>query len=370
MGILREGLCMRERGTGFPGNTDEVKKTIIAGLIGFAVGALIMLLYGYDPISAYRALFNGAFGDLYGFSESLANATPLILTALTFAIGFRGGMFNIGAEGQLYLGALAAVTVSLFHLPSGTGFALSLIFAVLAGAIWSLPVAILKATRGVHEVISTIMLNWISQFLSFYLITEILVDPQRGEKTVSVAEWVRFPLLVPGTSLSYGIFISLFAAIILYLLLWRTVIGFDIRVTGHNPLAATYAGIEKWKIILFVFITGGFTAGLAGAVHVMGRPPTYAVFSGMPSIRGLGFEGLAVAMIGRSHPIGIIIAAIFFGGLLAGGRMMQLFAQVPLEMVRVVEGTVVLSLAIPELIRLFSFLGKIRTPLIFRSKRS
>jgi len=338
--------------------------------MGFAAGALIMMVYGYDPISAYRALFSGAFGDLYGFSESLANATPLILTALTFAIGFRGGMFNIGAEGQVYLGALAAVPLSLLHLPPAMVFALSLICAVLAGAIWSLPVAILKATRGVHEVISTIMLNWISHFLSFYLISTILVDPLRAEKTLSVAESARLPLLVPGTSLSYGIFISLFAAIIVYLFLWRTVIGFDIRAMGHNAMAATYAGIENWKIILFVFITGGLTAGLAGAVHVMGRPPTYAVYSGMPSITGLGFEGLAVAMIGRNHPIGIIISGIFFGGLLAGGRMMQLFAQVPLEMVRVVEGIVVLFLAIPELIRLFSFLRKMWPVVIFRSKRS
>ena len=334
-------------------------KTIIAGVIGFAAGALIIKLYGYDPIAAYRALFNGAFGDLYSFSESLANATPLILTALTFAIGFRGGMFNIGAEGQLYLGALAGVAVSYFHLPSGVNFALSLICAVLAGALWSLPAAILKAIRGVHEVISTIMLNWISQFLCFYLITEILVDPQRAEKTISVAESARLPLLVQGTSLSYGIFISIFAAIIIYLLLWRTVIGFDIRATGHNPLAAAYAGIEQWKIVLFVFISGGLTAGLAGAMHVMGRPPIYAIYGGMPSIRGLGFEGLAVAMIGRNHPIGIIFAAIFFGGLLAGGRMMQLSANVPLELVRVVEGMVVLFLAIPELVKLFGWLRKI-----------
>jgi simple sugar transport system permease protein len=139
-----------------PAGIDELAKTIIAGVIGFAVGAVIVKLFGYDPIAAYRALFNGAFGDLYGFSESLANAAPLILTALTFAIGFRGGMFNIGAEGQLYLGALAAVAVSFFHLPSALSFALSLICAVLAGALWSLPAAILKAARGVHEVISTI----------------------------------------------------------------------------------------------------------------------------------------------------------------------------------------------------------------------
>ena len=164
----------------FPAGIDELAKTIVAGVIGFAVGAVIIKLFGYDPIAAYHALFNCAFGDLYSVSASLANATPLILTALTFAIGFRGGMFNIGAEGQLYLGALAAIAVSFFHLPAAMGFALSLIFAVLAGIIWSLPVAILKATRGVHEVISTIMLNWISQFLCFYFISEILVDPQRG----------------------------------------------------------------------------------------------------------------------------------------------------------------------------------------------
>jgi len=353
---------------GFAANIGELKKTIIAGVIGFAVGALIIMLFGYDPISAYRALLNGAFGDLYSISESLANATPLILTALTFAIGFRGGMFNIGAEGQLYLGALAAIAVSFFHLPAAMGFALSLIFAVLAGIIWSLPVAILKATRGVHEVISTIMLNWISQFLCFYFISEILVDPQRAEKTLSVADGIRIPLLVPGTSLSYGIFISLLAAIIVYLLLWRTVSGFDIRAIGHNPLAATYAGIEKWKTILLIFTTGGLTAGLGGAVHVMGRPPVYAVYSGMPSIKGLGFEGLAVAMVGRNHPIGIIFAAIFFGGLLSGGRIMQLFAQVPLEMVRVVEGIVVLFLAVPELVKVLSFLRKIRIPPHFPNK--
>lgn len=349
---------MGKRELKFFARAEELNKTVIAGLIGFAIGALIILVYGYDPVTAYTALFSGAFGDVYSFSESLANAIPLILTALTFAIGFRGGMFNIGAEGQLYLGALAAVTVSLFHLPPLFAFVLSIIFAALAGIIWSLPVAILKATRGVHEVISTIMLNWISHYLAFYLIAQVLVDPKRAEKTVSIAEGARFALLVPGTSLSYALFVSLVAAIIIYLLLWRTVIGFDIRAMGYNPQAAAYAGIEKWKIILFVFITGGVTAGLGGAVHVMGRPPTYAVYSGIPAIRGLGFEGLAVAMIGRNHPIGIIFAGIFFGGLLAGGRMMQLFAKVPLEMVRVVEGVVVLFLAIPELIRLFSFLKK------------
>lgn len=354
-----------ERGARLLGKTGELKKTIVAGIVGFVAGAIIILVFGYNPLTAYTALFRGAFGSMYGFSESLANAVPLILTGLTFAIGFRGGMFNIGAEGQLYLGALAAVTVSFLRLPPAVSFVISLIFAALAGAVWSLPVAILKATRGVHEVISTIMLNWISRFLAFFLIAEVLVDPLRAEKTVSITEGARFALLVQGTSLSYGLVVSIIVAIIVYILIWRTVIGFNIRALGHNERAAAYAGIVKWKIILFVFISGGVTAGLAGAVHVMGRPPTYAIFSGLPAVNGLGFEGLAVAMIGRNHPIGIIFAALFFGGLLAGGREMQVFAQVPLEMVRVVEGIVVLFLAVPELMRLFAFfkrMGKSRVP--------
>jgi simple sugar transport system permease protein len=334
--------------------TEELQKTIVAGLMGFAVGAIIILLYGYNPVFAYKALFSGAFGDLYSVAESLANAVPLILVALTFAIGYRGGMFNIGAEGQLYLGALAAVALNFFHLKPALTFILSLLSAAVAGAVWSLPVAFLKVSRGVHEVISTIMLNWISNFLAFYLITEILVDPQRAEKTISIGEGARFAVLLPGTSLSYGIVVSLLVAIIVYILIWRTIIGFDIRAMGYNPLAAAYAGIERWKVVMIVFTAGGITAGLSGAVHVMGRPPTYAIYSGMPDIKGLGFEGLAVSMIGRNHPIGIIFAAIFFGGLLSGGRMMQMIAQVPLEMVRVVEGVVVLFLAIPELIKLFS----------------
>ncbi len=349
---------MPKRRARFFGKTEELLKTVAAAIMGFALGAVVILIFGYDPLAAFQALFLGAFGDLYGLSESLANATPLILTGLTFALGLRGGLFNIGAEGQLYLGALAAVSFSLLRMPPALIFVLALAGAALAGALWSLPVATLKVTRGVHEVISTIMLNWIANFLAFYLISAVLVDPKRAEKTISVVPGARFAVLVPGTSLSWGIVVALIAAVAVYVLLWRTVVGFDVRVVGHNPMAASYAGIKRWKATLFVFLAGGATAGLGGAVHVMGRPPTYAVFTGMPAITGLGFDGLAVAMIGRNHPIGVVFAAVFYGGLLAGGRNMQLFAGVPLEMVRVVEGIVVVFLAIPELARLFTWRRK------------
>lgn len=340
-----------------PPGLRPVGEALLAGLIGLIVGALIMLIYRFNPLAAYWALLDGGFGSMYGFAESLANATPLILTALTFAVGLRGGLFNIGAEGQLYIGAVAAVTASLLHLPTGLHLIVTLLFALLAGALWSLGPAILKVTRGVHEVISTIMFNWIAHFLVFYLVANALVAPAVASRTIRILPTARFPVLLRGTDLNYGLFVSLFMALLLYLILWRTTVGFEVRAVGYNPRAAHYAGIEGRRIGLLAFILGGVTAGLAGAIQVMGRPPTYAIMSGMPQLLNLGFDGLGVAMIGRNHPLGIIFAAIFFGSLGAGGRMMQLSAGVPLEMVRVVEGVIVIALAIPELGR---FLGYLR----------
>ncbi|MCR4404066.1 MAG: ABC transporter permease [Candidatus Acetothermia bacterium] len=335
-------------------------ESLLAGLIGLAVGAIIMLIYHFNPIQAYFALFRGSFGTVYSLSEALANATPLILTGLTFAIGLRGGLFNIGAEGQVYIGALAAIALSLFKLPAGLHLIVTLLAGMLAGALWSLPAAILKIARGVHEVISTIMFNWIAHFLSFYLIANILVDPRRAEKTISILPTARFPVLMPRTSLSYGILVSIFFVGLVLFLLWYTTIGFEVRAMGFNPAACRYAGIKRWRTALFAFVMGGFTAGLAGAVDVMGRPPSYAIFSGLGGLVNLGFNGLGVAMIGRNHPVGIVLAAIFFGGLMAGGRLMQISPGVPLELIRVVEGAIIITLAVPELIRIFRlFRGKL-----------
>ena len=336
---------------------NPVAESVIAGVIGIAIGAVIMLVYGYDPVAAYISLFRGSFGSIYSWAESLANATPLILTALTFAVAMRGGLFNIGAEGQLYIGALAAVAVSLIHLPYPLHVVVALLAAMLAGMIWGLPVAFLKLGRGVHEVISTIMFNWIAHFFAFYLIANVLTDPKRGEKTISIAETSRLARVLPDASLNFGLLVAVISAVVVLFLLWRTTGGFELRVSGFNPDAARYAGISRRRQILTVFLIGGATAGLAGAVQVMGRPPTYALMSGLPQFVNLGFDGIGVAMIGRNHPIGIIFAAIFFGGLLVGGRIMQFSPGVPLEMVRVVEGVIILALAVPELKRILVRIG-------------
>ncbi|MEE8592717.1 MAG: ABC transporter permease [Candidatus Bipolaricaulota bacterium] len=348
-------------------------ESLIAALVGLLVGAILMYLWGFNPWKAYSALIQGAYGGSYEWASSLTRAGPLILTALTFSICVRAGMFNIGAEGQMYMGAIASVCIAYFTLPPGLHHIVGLIFAATVGAAWSLVPAALKLMRGVSEVISTIMFNWIARWLALYLAIYVLVDPIRAEKTVSIPLTARFPLLVPRTDLSYGIFVSIAFALVVYFLLWHTATGYELRAAGLNPSAARYGGIRNKRTMFLSFILGGIAAGLAGATIVMGLPPTYAVYGGggLPQLLNMGFDGMAVAMVGRNHPIGIIVAAVFFGGLNAGGRVMQFYGSnpVPLEMVRVVMGAIVIVMSIPELIRVFPMITRAGQNLLQTIKR-
>lgn len=353
-GTLRRGLF----------GLHPVAESLLAAVLGLGLGALIMALSGFDPIAAYAALLRGGFASTYALATSAARATPLLLTGLTFAICVRAGMFNIGAEGQLYMGALAAVTLAYFVLPPGLHQIVGILFAMTAGALWSLIPALLRVFRGVNEVISTIMFNWISRFLGFYLIARVLVDPARSSQTVRVPVSARFPLLIPRTDLSYAVFAALAFAIAIYVLLWHTPTGYEIRAAGLNPRAAKYGGIKSKRTMIMSFLLGGMSAGLAGAAMVMGTPPSYVVFAGLSQVANLGFDGMAVAMVGRSHPIGMIFSAFLFGGLAAGARNMQISAGVPTEMVGVVQGVIVMALAVPELLRIFRIFRR-RWPRLF-----
>ncbi|MDD4904085.1 MAG: ABC transporter permease [Candidatus Bipolaricaulis sp.] len=337
-------------------------ESLLAAVIGLLIGALLMYIWGFDPWKAYWALLQGAYGGSYEWASTLSRATPLILTALTFSVCVRAGMFNIGAEGQMLVGAMAAICVTYFAMPSGIHLLIGLVFAAAAGAAWSIVPALLKITRGVSEVISTIMFNWIGRWLALYLAIYVIVDPQRAEKTLTVPVTARFPILVRGTDFSYAFFLSLFVALVLYFILWHTTMGYEVRAAGLNPTAARYGGIRNKRTMIVSFLLGGAAAGLAGAAIVMGMPPSYAAFGGgaFPNLTNIGFDGMAVAMVGRNHPIGIIAAAVLFGGLNAGGRVMQFYGSnpVPLEMVRIVMGAIVLAMSVPELIRLFPAIRK------------
>lgn len=324
-------------------------QVVIAAAIGLGIGAILMAVAGYDWKLAYKALWLGSFGDKWGFADTVADATPLILTGLTFGLGFRAGYFNIGAQGQMTVGALAAVAVGAYvDAPAPVTVALVLLASGIVGALWSLPAAYLKATRGVHEVISTIMFNWIAFYLALYMVFNVLNDPRSAERTLRVKENIRFGAIVPGADATWIVLVSLFMAGFLYWLLWHSPWGYEMRVAGYNTHALRYAGASPLWNVNLTFILAGMAAGLAGATQIIGRPPTYALYGDLSNLGDLGFDGIAVALIGRNHPLGIVGAALFFGALSTGARMMQIMAGVPLNVIRIVHGVVIVALAAPE----------------------
>jgi len=334
----------------FRGLVRPMAESAVAVLIGLLIGALFMIASGYNPVTAYSALFKGAFGSLTALAETLAYATPLMLTAITFAVGVKTGLFNIGAEGQLYMGAIGAVAVgSAIALPAGLHIAAATAFAMFLGVLWALPVAILKIWRGAHEVISTIMLNWVAFHLVMYIAIYFLAQPGSAEKTLAALPSARYSLLMSGASLTTVIFVAIAFCIGVYILLWRTRLGYELRLVGTNPDAAHYAGVNIRRAILLSFVIGGLAAGLAGATQVIGRPGWF-LYATLGKVIGLGFAGIGIALIGRNHPIGGILASIFYGGMLHGGRYMEIAEGVCSELVVGIQGVIIIALATPSIL--------------------
>ncbi len=321
--------------------------------MGFFVGGILLAVLGYNPILAYYYMFYGALGSISNLTDTLGNAAPLILTALTFAVGVRAGLFNIGAEGQVYVGAGAAVYASYFVLPGGIHLLFALILAGLAGALLSAPTFLLKAYRGVNEVITTIMVNWIAYFGMLWISLVLLADPSRPEKTISVVPGSRFPDFLLGSVTTSALLFAALVAFGFYFFLWLTPSGYEIRAVGLNPQAAKFSGINPRRPLLYALLLGGVASGLAGAVQVAGRTTPFALYTGLTNVLNYGYNGIGVALIGRNHPIAIIVAGIFFGALQAGYSTVQLYARVPFEIIQVIEGIIIFALAAPELYRKF-----------------
>lgn len=334
-------------GERFSGLAKPLTQSVFAIVIGLAIGALLLVVWGYDPLDGFGQLFSSAFFTNIGLSSTLSYATTLMLVGITFGLGVRAGLFNIGAEGQLMVGAMTAVAVSTFSLPPLLCLVAGVVFSMLAGALWAFPVAILKVKKGVHEVVSTIMLNWIAFYLCLYLVLGPLTKP--GTHTsVQIPVDSRFPLLF-GT-LSSAILIAILFAVVVYFIIWYTKLGCKIRAVGFDQESAHYMGINPGRAMTIGFLMGGLASGLAGGAVVMGIPPDYAVFTELSNITGYGFAGIAVALIGRNHPLGIIFSSVFFGGLWSGKRAMQIYSGIPLEIVDIVIGVIVISVALPELL--------------------
>ncbi|MFD2332342.1 ABC transporter permease [Cohnella sp. GCM10020058] len=325
----------------------------IAIVLGLLCGGIVMWIGGYNPFEAYGALWKTVFGTKYDFGETIVAITPILFTGLAVGFAFRAGIFNIGADGQYIIGMTAATFIGLkVHLPAFIHAPLALIVGMLCGGLWGALVGWLKAYRGVNEVISAIMLNWIALYLSNYILRDFLV--KKGEqKTPNIDETASLSIgwlkdFMEGARMDWGIWIGLLCVVIFYVLLWRTKQGYELRAVGHNADAAKAAGINiKASFIKTMMISGAF-AGLGGVFSVLGVFHYQVV---QAASAGYGFDGIAVALLGGNHPVGILLGAILFGGLTYGSAGMNFEADVPSEIVRIVIGSIIFFVASHGLIR-------------------
>lgn len=357
---------------GSPGATNQTRKParfqlsstlqdmlvpVLAVITAIIVGGVVIWSAGGNPFAAYAGMAEGAFGSAKAWSETLIWATPYIFAGLAVALAFKGGLFNIGAEGQLTLGAVAAALVgyglpSLLktNIPTYIHLPLTVLAGMAAGGIWAGIPGWLKARFGGHEVINTIMMNYIALNLTSFLLNGPMKDPSPNNvlaRTPQVAESARFTPIFSGLRLHWGFVLALLIALLVWWLLWKTPLGFEIRMTGTNPSAARYAGVNVGRTIILTMIFSGMLAGLAGAIEVTAL--NYRHELGFSS--GYGFDSIAIALLGKSHPAGVIIASILFGAMRNGATRMQFLTQIPVDVISVIQALILLFVAADAIVR-------------------
>ena len=331
----------------------DVLLPVLAMVIALLVGVLLLLLLGTDPFEAYSALIQGALGNVSGITQTLTKATPLLLVGLGICIAFRGGVINIGGEGQIVVGALAATAfgVGFGNLPALILLPLTLISGAAAGLIWGGIPGLLKARLGVNEILTTVMMNQIALRLMNFLLRGPMLDPEHVAAGTSIPQSAALPesiwltRLVPRTLFHSGAILAVLLALAVYFLLWRTTIGYRIRAVGLNPHASRYAGIPVPKYVTLSLALSGMLCGLAGAVEVLGVH--HRMLEGLSG--GYGFSGIVAALFGKLHPLGAIPASALFGALLVGADKMQRAVQVPSALAIALQGLMVLFVVSSDL---------------------
>lgn len=329
--------------------------TFIAMIIGFVAGAVLLAVAGINPGVAYGKLLNGVFGQVKYVTWSVVYAAPLILTGLSVAFSFRTGVFNIGAEGQFVVGSIAACVVGIvFHLPAPLHIFLCIVAAVAAGALWGVIVGFLKVKRGINEVLSYIMFNWIAFYLSNYIVNlKAIRRVGGGEASQDVADTAR--ILAPEfvktatrcTAANWGIVIAVAVAILVWFIISKTTLGYQLRAVGFSKSAAEYGGINTNKMFLTAMAISGALAGLGGAVQTLGMAGRVSQFA---SQEQYGFQGITVALIGSSHPVGCIFAGLFYGAMKYGGGKLSL-VNAPAEVVDIIMGIIIFFIAISHIFK-------------------
>jgi ABC-type uncharacterized transport system permease subunit len=336
--------------------------TLVSALFGLApvwavlgallLGAVFIAAAGINPVDAYSILLEGAFGSLNGLGLTIQKTVPLLLAGLGVAFAFRCGLFNIGGEGQLYVGALFGgwLALAFTNLPAPILLPAVLFASFVGGGIWGAIPGLLRAKWNMSEIITTILMNYIG----FWFVSFMLHGPlqeSRGyypqSEILPQASWL--PMIWPPARIHLGLFLALLAAAAVYVVMWRTTLGYQIRAVGSNPQAAEYSGMPVVRnMVVAMFVSGGLM-GLAGAAEILGVQHRLSDFFSP----GYGFDGIAVALLGYTHPVGVTLAALFFGGLRAGFNAVQRTAGLPLALAQVVQGLtlilVVASVALPRL---------------------
>jgi simple sugar transport system permease protein len=314
---------------------------VLAVLCAFAIGGVLILLAGKPPLTAYRAMIHSAFGTRNNWGETLVKMVPLLLAGLGTALAFRARIFNIGAEGQIYMGALGAAVVGLFlgDLPAVLGIPLVLTAGFVGGGLWGGIAGWLKKQFQANEIIVTLMMNYIAIAFVSYLLSGPWRDPAGTEPfTARLAEGTWLPVILPGTRLHAGLVVALLAAVALWWVLRNTVYGYQITVAGANNEAARYGGIRTGRLIVLTMFLSGGLAGLAGVGEVAGVHKR-VIESFSP---GYGYTAIAIAMLGGADPLGVVVAAFLFAALVIGVNGMQDLVGVPVSIVFIIEGLVLL----------------------------
>lgn len=330
---------------------------VLATLAALGVGAVMLLALGASPLQSYAAMFQGALGSQNAIADTIVKATPLLLVGLGICIAFRGGVINIGGEGQLIAGAIVGTYVGLSFpdSPAIVVVSAALLGGFLAGAVWGGIPGVLKAYYGVNEILSTIMMNAIAVQIMNFLLRGPMIDPVQLERASRIPETARLerafdlPRLVP-TRLHLGALIAVILAFAVYVFLWRTTIGYRIRAVGLNPDASTYAGINVKRYIVLSLLLSGAFAGLAGAIQVFGVHHFMFTDGSAAGFTGsAGFNGIVAALFGKLHPIGAIPASFIFGALLVGANSLQRVSQVPSALITALNGLVVVFVVSSEI---------------------
>ncbi len=321
----------------------------IAIVLSLLITTVIMLFSGYHPLEAFLALLDGAFGSKNSMATTLGKTIPLVFVGLACAYSNKGGLFNIGCEGQLYIGGLAATVTALQMqgLPKLSVLVVSFGIGMLAGGLAGGVVGFLKAKLNINEVLVAIMLNYILKLFASYCVHGPLQDPESSvAQTVAIGDNYMLTKLIPKSQLTTALIIGIILAILLYLFFSKTRAGFNIRAVGENGTAAQASGIGMtWTVIMTMAVSGALAA-LTGITEVFGK--TGKFIDGFSS--GYGFTGIAVAVLGRNHPVGVLLSALLFGIMESGAMKMSYVAGVSTSMIKVMQGLVILFVATPELV--------------------